>query len=95
MARRFGHGHDVIDLYLFGRANPKGGPRLGLHFLGIADNVVDLRHGGKAFGCSLGRASGDNDLGIGMGAAQLANILAGLAHSLGGDGAGVDDHSVL
>ena len=64
-------------------------------FFRIADNVVDLFHGRKAFGGCLGSASSDDDLGVGVCTAQLADILASLAHSFGGDGAGVNDHGVL
>jgi hypothetical protein len=43
----------------------------------------------------LGSAAGDDQAGIGVLAAQLADLLAGLTDSLAGDGTGVDDDGVL
>ncbi len=67
---------------------------LGLDLLLIADDVVDLVHGGEAGGIDLRGAAGDDDLGVGPRAADLADRLARLAHGLTRHGASVDDHGV-
>ena len=65
------------------------------HLLRIADDAIDLGHGGETLGLDLGGAARDDQARFGALAPQLADGLGGLSHRLGGDGAGVDDHRVL
>ncbi len=73
----------------------QAGPGGGLHLFGIADHGIDLGHRGEGLGLGLGGAAGDDQLGVRVVAAQLADFLPGLAHRLGRHGAGVDDHRVF
>ena len=61
-------------------STPKPREGLGLELLLIADDVVDLVHGGEARGIDLRRAAGDDDLGVGMLAPGSPDRLARLAH---------------
>ena len=61
---------------------PSAGEGLGFELLLIADDVIDLGHGGEARGIDLRRAAGDDDLGVGPLAARLADRLPRLAHRL-------------
>ena len=70
------------------------GPRLGRDLAVIADDAVDLGHGGEALRIGLGGASGDDDARLRPLALRLADRLARLALGLGGDRAGVDDDDV-
>jgi hypothetical protein len=95
-----GRRHDVIDLHRFAVTDEIGGfgdgpPGPGAHLFQIADDLIDLGHGGKGLRFGLGSAAGDDQAGIGVLAAQLADLLAGLTDSLAGDGTGVDDDGVL
>ncbi len=94
VAGGFRHGHDVIDLHPLGLADEIGRqarPCLGLHLFGIADDQIDLGHGGESLGLGLRGAAGHDQPRVGVFAAQAADFLPGLAHGLGGHGAGVDD----
>jgi hypothetical protein len=98
VARGLGHGHDVVDLHLLRLADEvggEGGPCLGPHLLGIADDEVDLRHVAEGPGLCLRRTAGDDECRVRVRAAELADFLPRLAHGLSGHGAGVDDHGVL
>ena len=55
--------HDVVDLHPLGLADEVGRqarPGLGPHLLGIADDAVDLGHGGEGLGLGLRGAAGDD-----------------------------------
>ncbi len=99
MARRFAHRHDVIDLNLLGladqigRAQPR--PCFSLHLFGIADDPRHFGHGGEGFGFGLRRATGHNHRNARILAGEFADFLLGLAHSLGGHGAGIHHHRAL
>ena len=99
VASGFADRHDVIDLHFFGDANQvrhgNPGPGRRLHLFVVADDSGHLGHLGKGFRLGLGGAAGDDDRGTGIFAVQTADFLLGFAHSLGRDGAGVDDHSIL
>src|SRR5262249_20838292 len=58
----------------------------------IADDVINLYHGGKTLRIDLRGAAGHDDLGVRVLAPRLANGLTSLAHALLCDGASVDDH---
>ena len=64
MAGGLPHRHDVVDLDPLGvaAAETQEGPRFGL--LLIADDVIDLVHGGEAGRIDLRGAAGDHDLGV-------------------------------
>ena len=64
-------------------ASAKAAEGLGLHLLGVADDVIDLRHGGEALGLDLRGAAGDDDARGWILAPQLADGLRRLAHGLG------------
>ena len=66
-----------------------------MHLLGVADDAIDLRHVGEAAGLDLRGAAGDDEARMRPLALEPTDGLAGLAHRLGGDGAGVDDDGVL
>ena len=98
MAGCFGDRHDVIDLHRFCLADQVGRharPGGGVHFFGVAQNDINLGHCSKGLRLCLGGASSDDQLCIRMITAQFADILPRLAHGLGGDGTGVDDHGVV
>ena len=98
MARCFPHRHDVIDLHPFGHADQVGrsnpAPGVGLHLFVVADDPGHFGHGGKGLRLCLGRTAGDDDRRARILAVQLADLLLGLAHRLGRDGTGVDDHRI-
>lgn len=97
----FAHRHDVVDRDLLAGSDAEIGPArqglaglapgLGLHLLVIADDPVDLRHGGEDLGLGLRGAAGDDDAGGRVFALQPADRLPRLASRLAGDRAGVDD----
>ena len=98
MAGGFGDGHNVIDLHLFGLAHEIRGhvlPGLRLHFFGIADHAIHLAHLSKGFGFGLGRAACDDQGRLRVFPTEFANFLTRLAHGFGGDGACVDDDSIV
>jgi hypothetical protein len=66
-------------------------PGLRLHLLVVADDPVDLGHGGEDLRLGLCGAAGDDDAGVRVLALHAADRLARLARRLGGDRAGVDD----
>jgi hypothetical protein len=68
---------------------------LGQHLFGVADDVIDLRHGDKARRVDLCGAARDDQLRVRIFATQPANGLSALAHGLGGDRAGIDDDGVV
>ena len=93
MAGGLVHRHDVVDADTGVLAQAEiVAPRLEL--LGIAEDEVDLGHGGEGFRVDLGGAAGDDDAGVRIVAARLADRLAGLAHGLGRHRAGVDQDGV-
>ena len=69
------------------------GPRVQLG--GVGHQPVDFGHRGELPALDFGRATGDEQAGAGPLAARAADCLASLAHRLGGDGAGIDDHRVV
>ena len=59
----------------------------------VADHGGDAGQGGDFLRRSLGIAAGDDDAGLGIGSTDAADVGAGVAVGLGGDGAGVHhDH---
>ena len=85
MPGRLRDGHDVIHLHGLCRPDQiwrHGGPGFGLHLLGIADNAIDFFHRSKAVGIGLGGTPRHDQRGVRVLPAQLADILARLAHSL-------------
>ena len=97
MVGGLGDRHDVIDAQLFGFADVIGRkfrPGARVHLARIAQNNVDLRHGGKAFGVGLRGTTRHDQPRIGVGPPLRANILACLAHGLGRDRAGIHDHRI-
>src|SRR5262249_27635634 len=86
--------HNVVDADALRARHAEIGIAGGLKFFLVADDLIDFGHGGIGFGLHLRGASGDNDAGIGAGAAGLADRLFGLAHGFGGNGAGIDDDGV-
>ncbi len=92
MAGGFADRHDVVDPHP--RPVGQGGIGAGGRFFGVAQDKVDLGHGGEGRGIDLSGAAGDDHLGAGALAPGLADGLARLAHSLAGHGAGVEDDGV-
>ena len=86
------HRHDVVDHDPLAALDAEPCEGLGFELLLIADDVIDLVHGGEPAGIDLRRAAGDDDLGVGALAPRAADRLARLAHRLRGHRAGVDDH---
>ena len=86
------HRHDVVDHHPLAAVEAEPGEGLGFELFLIADDVIDLVHGGEAGRIDLRRAAGDDDLGVGPLAARPPDGLPRLAHRLGGHGAGIDDH---
>ena len=96
--------HDVVDddLLLAAHAEVvrprelrrRRGPCLCTDLAVIADDAIDLGHGGEALGIGLGGASGDDDARMRPLALRPPDRLAGLTLRLGGDRTGVDDDDV-
>mmetsp|Transcript_5413 Transcript_5413/g.8584 ORF Transcript_5413/g.8584 Transcript_5413/m.8584 type:complete len:235 (+) Transcript_5413:1798-2502(+) len=98
MTSGFGDRHDVVDLHFFGLTNEISGHALPggrVHFFGVADDFVDLAHGGESLRLDLCGAACDNNLRVRVVAAQAADFLAAFAHGFCGHRAGVHDHGVL
>ena len=82
----FAHAHDVVDadLLLAGHAEVRHAAiGVGGQLLRIAEDEVDLRHGGEGRGLGLRGAAGHDDAPLRMLAARLADRLARLPHRLG------------
>ena len=94
MRRRLAHRHDVVDHDALAALGAETREGFGLEFLPIADDVIDLVHGGEAGRIDLGGAAGNDDLCLRPPAACLADRLARLTHGLGGHRASIDDHRV-
>ena len=92
MSGGLAHAHDVVDAHPAELRLRQQGARGGL--LGVAEHEVDLVHGREAGRVDLGRAAGDDDAGVRVFAASLADGLAGLANGLAGHRAGVEDDGV-
>ena len=90
-ARGVARRHDVETSDARGCRQLEGRARSSAQLLGVAEDAVDLGHGGEACRLDLRGAAGDDDARPGCSRAQPADGLAGLPHRLGGDGAGVDD----
>jgi hypothetical protein len=58
-------------------------------FVAVADDGIDFFKGGKLIGGSLGVAAGDDEAGIGVLAADAAEVGTGLAVGFGGDATGI------
>ena len=91
MARRFAHGHDVVDLHRRIARRQEGG---GVQFLDIADDAVDLRHRRPGAGVDLRRAAGHDDPCIRPLPPYPAHRLSCLPFGLCGHCAGVDDDGI-
>jgi hypothetical protein len=65
------------------------------HFLGVADDSVDLGHACKTLRLDLRRTSRDDEARAGVLAPELADGLARLADGLRSYGAGIDDDGVI
>ena len=79
----------VARLFAQGRL---GGDELERYFrnhrlVAVADDGVDCGEGGEFLGGALGVAAGDDDAGVGVLAADAAEVRAGLAVGFGGDAA--------
>jgi hypothetical protein len=92
--RGFAHRHDIVDLQARAVGYTQRLEGGGQHFLGVADNGIDLSHGGEAAGLNLRGAARDDDADGGVLAAQLPDRLRRLAYGLAGDRAGVNDRRV-
>ena len=68
---------------------------VGVGLAGVADDARNLGHFGEAQRVDLGRAAGDDDLGIGVFAREAADCLARLPRRLGGHRACIDDDEVV
>ena len=95
--------HDVVDGDLLLGVDIECAPReefarlrpgVGAHLLVVADDAVDLRHGGKGFGLGLRRAAGDEHPRVWPLALEPADRLARLAYRLSRDRAGVDHDGI-
>ena len=98
MGGGFAHAHDVVDLHLLVIVDAEIRQRAivrGLQLFVVADHEVDFGHVGEALRLGLRRAAGDDDAGVRLVAARLADRLPGLPHGFGRDGAGVDDHRAI
>ena len=84
------HRHDVAD-----RDAPIIGPRTCVEFFSITQNAVDLGHVCESIRLGLRGAAGDDEARLGMVAAQASDLLARLAHCLGGHRAAVDDDQIV
>ena len=60
----------------------------------VGDQAVHFGHGGQRGALHLGRAAGDQQPGLGPFSAGAADRLAGLAHGLCRNGAGIDDDQI-
>ena len=65
-----------------------------LGFVGVADDIGDAGERGKFFGGALGVTASDNDARRGIGGVKLADGVASLRISGGGDGAGVEHDDI-
>ena len=86
--------HDVVDADLVRRIDTEirqAAIGLGVQLVVVADDEIDLGHGGEGGGLGLRGAAGDDDAGIRVFAPRLADRLARLAHGFAGHRAGVDD----
>ena len=77
------------DDSLFTRGSEVEGDVGDHRFVAVADDGVDFGQGGEFLRGALGVASGDDDAGGGVLAADAADPGAGLAVGLGGDAAGI------
>ena len=93
--RRFPNAHDVVDLNAFGVGDRQSGERLRLHLFGVAEDVIDFWHLGKALGLDLRRASRHDDARVRLLAPEPAHRLRRLANGLARHGAGVDDDRIV
>ena len=93
--RAFAHTHDVVHLHALARRRRQTFKRLAAHLLGVADDVVDLRHVREALGFDLRCAARDDDASFRLVAAKFSYRLCGLAHGLTGHSTGIDDDRVL
>src|SRR5262249_24889141 len=84
-------GHDVADDD-FSATEPS--PRYGIHLFAIAEHMVDFRHGGTRLSLGLRGTAGHDDACIRLLAADSVDGLAGLAHGLAGNRAGVDHDGI-
>ena len=94
MAGGLPHGENVVDARLLEIVDAEirqGAIVVRPQLFLIAKHEVDLAHFGEARRVGLGGAAGDDDPGIGVVAARLADRLARLPHCFAGDGAGVED----
>ena len=89
------HAHDVVDLNPLARRRRQASERLGRHLLGVADDVIDLGHVGKALGLDLRRATRHDDASLGLLAAKSSIGLRGLTYGFTGHGAGIDDDRIM
>src|SRR5690606_1043309 len=90
----FPHLHDVVDAHLLEQVDAEIGQRavgMALQLLFVAEDEIDLLHGGEAGRVGLRRAAGDDDARGRVGAPRLADRLPCLSHRFAGNGAGVDD----
>ncbi len=84
---------NIADVRFFGQRRID--KLLDIDFFFIAEDEVDLIHGGKFLRGNLGGAAGDDDFGIGVFFAQFAYGLAALAFGFAGNGASIDDYQVV
>ena len=83
--------HDVGHGNFLGRR-----PGAGIEFFFVADDTVDLRHGGKCLCFGLRGTTRDSDVRAGLLAPDPADHLPGLPHRFAGHRAGVHhDHVVM
>ena len=94
MRRGLGHLEDIVDPDLLELVDPEfrqGAIALRFQLVVIADDEIDFFHAAKGAGLRLGGAAGDDDAGIRILAARLADRLSRLPNGLAGHGAGVED----
>ena len=73
------HAHDVVDLHALARSTWTNRSNVSAaHLLGVADDVIDLRHVRKALGLDLRRAARDDDASLGLVAAKSCGSSARL-----------------
>src|SRR5262249_36872699 len=92
---------DRVRSHRFDRHNVRYGdlvgrnPGSGVEFFLVADNAVDLRHGGKIRSLCLGSTPGHDNALVRLFALEAADCLPRLAHCLTGDSTGVDDSGLI
>ena len=59
--RGLAHRHDVVDGHARAVGETQAAENLRVHLLGVADDAIDLRHGGEAPGLDLRGAAGDDE----------------------------------